>query len=216
MSASRKTKRLLIADDHAIMREGLKRILFEHPAFKQIDEASSGEEAVDMVARNSYDLLMLDVSMPGRGGMDALKEIHRTQPELPVLVLSMYPDDQYALRAFRAGASGYVMKERPPVDLIAAIEKVLSGGTHVTPSLAERLAIHMAHGGTEAAHEKLSDREDQVMRKLAVGCSLKDIAEELDLSVKTVSTYKRRVFQKLKLTNAAELIRYALDNDLTV
>mgnify|MGYP006289148591 CR=1 FL=1 len=206
--------KILIVDDHAVMREGLKRILNECDDLRVVDEACSGEEAIEKVNAGSFDLVMLDISMPGRGGMDALKEMRRIRPELPVLVLSMYPDDQYALRAFRAGAAGYVMKERSPDELVDAIHKVSSGGTHVTPSLAEKLAAHLAAGLPERPHEKLSDREDQVMRMLATGRSLKEIATELDLSVKTVSTYKRRIFQKTKLRNAAELIRYTIDNDL--
>lgn len=207
-------KRVLIVEDHGIVREGLKRILADYPDFTVGGEASSGEEALNMVTQNSYDVVVLDLSMPGRGGMEALAQLKVICPELPVLVLSMHAEEQYALRCLQAGASGYIMKERPPTELMVALRKVTDGGRYVTPSLAERLAVHVTAGSVDQPHSRLSHREDQVMRRIADGKALKDIAEEFDLSVKTISTYKRRIFEKMQLSNQAELIRYCIENGL--
>jgi len=212
-STSAKPIRLLIVDDHAVMREGLKRILSEMDDFVIAAEASSGEEAVKLISQAEYDIVLMDLAMPGRGGMEAVREIHRLQPDTAVLVLSMYPDEQYAIRAFRAGAAGYIMKDRSPDELVAAIRKVAAGRAHITLPLAERLAREVAGGLVPYPHETLSEREDQVMRRLVEGMSIRDIAVKLDLSPKTVSTYKRRLFQKLGAKSVAELIHYCMEHE---
>ena len=206
--------RVLIVDDHTVVREGLRRILAEEPDIEVTGEAATGEEAVEKVRRDAFDLVLLDISMPGRGGMDALKNIRRTRPALPVLMLSMHADDQYAMRCFRAGASGYIMKERPPAELLDAIRTAADGRRYLSGGLAAKLADLIADGALPRPHEKLSDREDQVLRRIVAGHSLKAIGEEMDLSVKTVSTYKRRIIEKLHVGNTANLIRYALDNHI--
>jgi two-component system, NarL family, invasion response regulator UvrY len=206
---------ILLVDDHAVVRAGLRRILEGAGDMSVKGEASRGEEAVEMIEQKRYDVVVLDLDMPGRGGMDALKEMRRRQPELAVLILSMYPEDQYGPRALRVGASGYVMKERPPEEMVLAVRKVAGGGTHISPALAERLASDLSRGGSGRAHEKLSDREDQILRLLVNGLQVKDIAQRLSLGDKTVSEYKRRILRKLKLKNLAGIIRYALDNKLT-
>ena len=196
------------------MREGLKRILNDCEEMRVTGEADRGETAIEMAKAGHLDLVILDLSLPGRGGIEALKELRRRWPRLPVLVLSMYPEDQYGLRALRAGASGYVMKERSPEEMIAAVRKIVAGGTHVSPELAERLALHVADVHRGRAHEKLSDREDQVLRLLVKGMAVKDIAKALGLNVKTVSEYKRRILSKLRLRTLAEVMQYAFANNL--
>jgi len=206
--------RVLIVDDHAMMREGLRRILEECGDIEIAAEARTGEEAVERVAEQDLDVVLLDVSLPGRGGVDALRQIKALRPSLPVLIVSMHPEEQYGLRVLAEGAAGYVMKERPPAELIGAIRKVASGGRYVTPSLAERLVAQLSGGVSGRPHEVLSTREDQVMRLIASGRSLKQVAEELGLSPKTISTYKRRILQKMNVGTSAELIRYAIENGL--
>jgi two-component system, NarL family, invasion response regulator UvrY len=206
--------KVLIVDDHGVVREGLRRILDQSDGIKVSGTAGTGEEAIALVAANDFDVVLMDITMPGKGGMEALKELRRVKPDLPVLVLSMHPEDQYAMRALRAGASGYVMKERTPEELVTAIRKVSGGGTYVSPSFAENLAQQVTGGVADPPHEKLSDREYQVLRMLAAGQSMKGVARELEVCVKTVSTYKRRMQEKLKAGNLAQLVRYAIDNKL--
>jgi two-component system invasion response regulator UvrY len=207
--------RILIADDHPIYRKGLLQILMETPDMFAIDEVSSGEEALAKVWNYDYDLVLLDISMPGRGGLDALKVLKSHRPKLPVLVLSMHPEEQYAVRALRAGASGYLNKECAWHELVNAIRKVLEGGKYVSAALAENLASNLDGKANKAIQDILSDREFQVFQMIASGKTVGAIAEELSLSVKTVSTHRVRILEKMKLKNNAELMHYAATNSLS-
>lgn len=206
--------KLLIADDHIIVREGLKKIIAESLDITVADEASNGQEVLDKVWKNDYDVVLLDISMPGRSGLDILKQLKSEQPELPVLILSMHPEEQYAVRVLKAGASGYLTKESAPDELITAIRKVASGRKYVTASLAEKLAFDLQTNTDKQLHETLSDREYQVMCMIARGKTLKEIAEELSLSTKTISTYRARLLEKMKMSNNAQLTHYAIQNKL--
>lgn len=206
--------RILIADDHAILRKGLKRILSEMEEGFDADEASDGHEVLEKIRERDYDLILLDISMPGLNGLDALKQIKAENPKLPVLILTMHPEEQYALRALRAGASGYLTKESVPDELMNAIRKILRGGKYLSNSLAERLAFAFDEKAEKLPHELLSDREYQVFCLIASGRSLTEIAEAMSLSVKTVSTYRSRILDKMKLKSTAELIHYAIKNKL--
>jgi DNA-binding NarL/FixJ family response regulator len=206
--------RVLIADDHAILRRGLKEILERELDGVVTAEAETAQQVLEQVASCAWDLIILDVTMPGRSGLDVLSELRSLRPKLPILVLSMHPEDQYGKRMLRAGASGYLNKERSPEELITAIRKVLAGGRYVSPALAERLAWDLSAQASRPAHETLSDREFEVLRKLASGKTVTQIADELHLSVPTVSTYRARVLEKLNLSTTAELMRYALQNHL--
>jgi len=207
--------RVLIADDHPIYRKGLLQILMEVPGMFTVDEAGSGEEALAKVWDNDYDLVLLDISMPGRGGLDALKVLKCHCPKLPVLVLSMHPEEQYALRALRAGASGYLNKESAWHELVNAIRRVFEGGKYVSAALAENLASNLGNNAGKPLQEVLSDREYQVFRMIASGKTVGAIATELSLSVKTVSTHRVRILDKMRLKNNAELIHYAVTNGLS-
>lgn len=201
--------RILIADDHAIVRRGLKQILADFHEEIEVDEAGDGGEAVSKALADRYGMVLLDISMPVRSGLDALRELRALRPGLPVLMLSIHPEEEYAVRTIRAGASGYLMKESAPDELLLAIRKVLRGGRYVSTSLAERLAFGPAPEET-APHEALSERELQVFRLLTSGKAMKEIAGELSLSIKTVSTYRTRILEKMKMKSNTELIRYAL------
>jgi two-component system, NarL family, invasion response regulator UvrY len=205
---------VLIADDHTVVRQGLKQILSSDPQLSVIGEAADGNEVLTALESLKVDALVLDITMPGRNGLDVLKEVKRKRPTLPVLVLSMHPEDQFAIRILRAGAAGYITKESAPEELVGALRKVCSGGKYVSPQLAERLAVFIEDETTRPPHEKLSDREFEVLRMLALGKTVSEVAEELLLSVKTVSTYRSRVLEKMKMSSNAELTRYALQNDL--
>jgi len=206
--------KILIADDHAIVRKGLKQILADAPDIASIDEASSGQEALKKVRENNYNMVLLDISMPGMSGVDVLKQLKTERPKLPVLILTMHPEDQYAVRILKAGASGYLTKESAPDELIAAIQKVWRGGRYISPSLAEKLACDLDSTAMQPLHETLSDREYQIMTMLASGKSTKEIAHELSLGMPTVSTYRFRILLKMKLKNNAELINYVIKNNL--
>lgn len=206
--------RILIADDHAILRKGLRRILTEMNEGYDIDEASDGYEVIEKTRDKDYDLILLDISMPGLSGLDALKQIKTENPKLPVLILTMHPEEQYALRALKAGASGYLTKESVPDELMNAIRKILKGGKYLSNSLAERLAFALDEKAEKQPHELLSDREYQVFCLIASGKGLTEIAEEMSLSVKTVSTYRSRILDKMKMKSNAELIHYAIKNKL--
>jgi DNA-binding NarL/FixJ family response regulator len=206
--------RVLIADDHAIVREGLKQIVADTRDIIVAGEAKDGREALDMVSKNNYDVVLLDISMPGMSGLDVLKQLRSQKPLLRILILSIYPEEQYAVRTLKAGASGYLTKESAPDELVAAIRKVSSGGNYISRSLGEKLVSNLRKNDSEQPHEALSDREFQVMRMIASGKKGKEIAEELLLSVKTVSTYRRRVLDKLGIKNNSALIRYAMQNRL--
>lgn len=206
--------RILIADDHAVVRQGLKHILAT--AFKQASfgEAADAQQALDHVAKQPWDVVVLDLTMPGRSGLEVLKEIKQAQPALPVLILSMHPEDQFAVRLLQAGAAGYMTKESAPEELVGAVRKAVAGGRYVSPALAEKLASLLAHDAQLAPHERLSDREFLILRQIASGKSVSVIARELSLSVKTISTYRARVLEKMAMSNNAQLVHYAFQNNL--
>ena len=206
--------KILIADDHAVVRQGLKQILSGIPELSSVGEADNGESALDKVRAENWDVLVLDMSMPGRGGLDILKDVRRERPQTRVLVLSMHPEDQFAVRLLKAGASGYLTKETAPEELITAVRKVMTGGKYVSATLAEKLAFDVDRDADQPLHETLSDREFQVLRMMASGQTVQQIADELLLSAKTISTYRARVLEKLKLKSNAELIYYAIQNRL--
>ena len=206
--------RILIADDHPIVREGYKKILMSQPDMDVTGEAGNGQEVLDLIQKKDFDLILLDISMPGRSGLEILKELKSQKPHLPVMILSIYPEEQYAVRAFRDGASGYLTKASTPKELIAAIRKVSQGGRYVTEALAEKLT-YILHGDVEKTpHEKLSDREYQVMLLIASGKTVTQIAEELCLSVKTISTYRRHILEKMQFATNADITMYAIQNKL--
>jgi DNA-binding NarL/FixJ family response regulator len=206
--------RVLVADDHAVVRQGLKLILSEEFDELVLGEAQNGNELIEQIEKDDWQVVVLDITMPGKSGLDVLKEIKRLRPHLPVLILSMHSEDQFALRAFKAGAAGYMTKENVPEELVKAIKKVLSGGKYVSATLAEALVLGLEADAERPAHEALSDREYQVLRMIASGKTVKEIAEELALSIKTVSTYRTRVLDKLRMRTNAELTHYAIANKL--
>ena len=206
--------RVLVIDDHAVVRRGLKEILTRDLEGSVCDEAENAEQAITKVRGQDWELVILDIAMPGRSGIEVLKDIRQERPDLPVLIFSMHAEDQYARRVFKAGARGYMNKECPPEELIKAIKRILSGGRYVSPALAERLAWDLNQDTEQQIHETLSDREFEVLRMIASGKTVSLIAEELHLSVATVSTYRARILEKMKMTNTAELIRYAFSNRL--
>jgi len=206
--------RILVADDHTVVREGIKQILAGQDDMVVEDEAGSGQEVLSKTALKSFDLVLLDISMPGRSGLEILEELRAARPKLPVLILSMHPEEQYAVRTLRAGAAGYLTKASAPQELIAAIQKVSRGGKYVTVSLAEKLAFELDAGAEKPLHERLSNREYQVMLMLASGHSVREVAEELCLSSKTISTYRTRILEKMEMKKNAELILYAVKNNL--
>ena len=206
--------KVLIADDHPIVREGLKQVIEKSPDMHVAGEAEGGQEVLDAVAREDWDVLILDFSMPGKSGLDVLRDLRNSRPNLPVLVLSMHPESELAPRLLKAGAAGYLNKESAPKELVNAIRKLHDGGRYVSPALAEKLAADLAGGADRPPHEQLSDREYQVLLAIAAGKSAHDVAAELSISVKTVRTYRDRIMEKLALSNDVELTRYALDNKL--
>ncbi len=205
---------ILIADDHAVVREGLKQILAELEDSVSLAEASHGQEVLEKILKDRFDIILLDISMPDMNGLDILKQIKNETPDTAVLILSMYPEEQYAVRALKAGASGYLTKESAPEELIQAIQRIATGRKYITPSLAEKLAYDFDKDFEKPLHEILSDREFQVMRLLAVGKTVKEIGKELFLSIKTVSTYRTRILEKMEFKNNAELIHYSIRNKL--
>ncbi len=206
--------RIVIADDHAIVREGLKRIVSAAGELEIVGEAGDGTEVMRVVREREFDVLVLDLSMPGRSGMELIKLAKAEKPRMRILVLSMHQEQQYAVRAIRSGASGYLTKESAPALLVQAITKIAGGGAFISAEVAEQLALGVMPGGQAAAHETLSDREFQVMKQLVTGLSVTDIAAQLNLSVKTVSTHKANLMQKMGLSNQAELVRYAIKHGL--
>lgn len=207
--------RVLIADDHAIVREGLKRILADDSSVETIAEASDGQEAARLVRLHKPDIVLLDISMPARSGIDALADIQSASANTRILMLSMHPEDQYAIRCLRDGADGYLTKESAPELLLGAIRKIHSGGKYVSPELAEQLASNLNSEQQSAPHEALSDRELQVLIMIGAGDTVTHIADKLCVSVKTVSTYRTRILEKMGMENNAQLMRYAIDNRLT-
>ena len=206
--------RVLIADDHAILRRGLKEILLRELDGVICGEAENAEQILEQVQSRDWDLIILDITMPGRSGLDVMRDLKAVRPKLPVLFLSMHPEDQYGKRVLKAGAAGYMNKESAPEELIKAIHKVLSGGRYVSPVLAEKLAVDLNKDSGRPIHEALSDREFEVLRMIASGRTVTQIAEELHLSVPTVSTYRARILEKMNMTTTAELMHYALRNHL--
>jgi DNA-binding NarL/FixJ family response regulator len=207
--------RVLIADDHPVIRRGLRDILAESPGLVVGGEAANAAEAIAEARTGSYDVVLLDITMPGRSGIDALRDLKQDFPALPVLMLSIHPEDQYALRALKAGASGYLSKESAPEELVSAIQKVVAGGRYITASLAERLAVEFGgRAAGQAPHEVLSDREYEVLCHIGRGKTVSQIAEEMSLSVKTISTYRTRILEKLGMEHTADLIRYAIEQKL--
>jgi DNA-binding NarL/FixJ family response regulator len=206
--------RILLADDHDVVRKGLRQILAEAIPDALFAEAESGEEAAGLVREAEFDILILDISLPGRSGLDVLKELRQARPKLPVLVLSMYPEEQLAVRALRAGAAGYLSKKSAAADLVSAVRKVLAGGRYVSSSLAERLAGEIGLTSGIAPHELLSDREFQVFQLLGGGQTVTAIAQQLGLSVPTISTYRTRILEKMGMTENSDLVQYAIVNRL--
>lgn len=205
---------ILVADDHPIVRQGLKGILSSERDMAVLGEAQDGREVLRLLGKEEWDVLILDISMPGKDGLELLQDLKRLRPKLPVLILSGHPEEQYAMRVLKAGASGYLTKESALEELVTAIRKVLSGRKYISAALAERLLFEIEADGEKPLHESLSGREYQVMCMLASGKTGSEIADELLLSVKTVSTYRTRILAKMGLKNNAELIRYAVDNHL--
>jgi len=206
--------RIAIADDHALIRAGLKEILAARPNI-QVIEATNGQELINKVKTLDIDVAILDISMPGRNGLETLKEVRVANPKVSVLILSVYPEDQYAIRALKAGASGYLTKDSAPEMLLSAIDKLLKGEKFISPNLANKLVSELDHTNiNKLPHEQLSDREFEVLKQLGSGSSVSEIAEVLFLSPKTISTYRTRILQKMALKNNADLIHYVIEYDL--
>ena len=206
--------RILIADDHAVVRRGLKHIVSEQPDMTVDGEAENARQVLDLVRTDKWDVIVLDINMPGRSGLEVLKELRREHPKLPVLVLSVHPEDQYGVRVLKAGAAGYLTKDSASDELVRAIRKVHRGGKYVSASLAEVLAFELETETDRPRHKSLSDREYQVMTMIASGKTVGEIGKELSLSVKTISTYRARVLGKMKMRTNAELTHYAIKNQL--
>ena len=208
--------RVLIVDDHAILRRGLKALLADEFHGAAFGEASDTRQALEQLQKKEWDVVLLDITLPGKNGLDLLKELKVARPKLPVLVLSAHPEDQFALRALKAGAEGYMTKESAPEELAKAVRKILAGGRYVSPALAEKLALTVGQDSTRTPHETLSDREYEVMCRIASGKTVTEIAGELALSAKTISTYRARVLEKLGVKNSAEIVQYAIRNGLVI
>jgi DNA-binding NarL/FixJ family response regulator len=206
--------RILIADDHAVVRRGLKEILADALPGAEFSEAGNGDEVLSHLGKTPISLLVLDISMPGRSGMDVLRDVKHDYPRLPVIILSCQPEEQYAVRCLRAGAAAYINKESAAEELALAIKKILSGGRYVSASLAEKLIANLDESTGKPLHELLSDREFEVMKMIAAGVPLTEIGDRLHVSVKTISTYRARIMEKMQMKNNAELTRYAMTNNL--
>jgi len=205
---------ILIVDDHAVVRAGLRQIISGLFDAADTDEADGAVEALTKIRKKKYSMVVLDISMPGKSGLDVLKEIRNEQPKLPVLMLSMHPEDQYAVRALRSGASGYMTKDSAPEELLTALRTVAAGRKYISSDLAERLAFNLDVDMKKDPHEMLSDREYQVLCMIASGRTISEIGDQLSLSVKTISTYRGHILEKMQLKNNAELTNYAIRNNL--
>lgn len=206
--------RILLADDHSMFREGVKQMLSSSPDFLVVGEAGDAAQVLEMAGKVHCDVVILDVSMPGKDGIEVLKQLKQLDPHCQILILSMYPEDQYAFRAIKAGASGYLTKNNASSDLMEAIRRVASGRKYISPAVAEQLAVDLETDTGKPLHQKLSDREYQVMCMIASGKSVKQIAEELALSVSSVSTMRTRILKKFGMKTNADITRYAIKNDL--
>src|SRR5712692_5436679 len=207
-------KRILIVDDHEVVRDGIRRILDEQPGTMAFGQAGTAEEALSLARDEDWDVVVLDLSLGGRSGLEVLKELKQIRPRLPVLILSMHSEEQYARRAFKAGAAGYITKDSPRAELVKAINKVAQGGRYVSPALAEELVIDLERRSDRPPHETLSDREFEVMRLIASGKTVGEIASLLSLSDSTISTYRARILEKMEMKTNAELTHYAIKNNL--
>jgi len=206
--------RVMIVDDHAVVRQGVKQILADAFDKATFGEAQNEHELLELVASERWDIVVLDLTMPGGSGLEALKQIKHDHPQLPVLILSMYPEDQYAVRTIKAGAAGYLNKESAPEELVQAIRKVLHGGEYISASVADELVLYVRHEDNQPVHKHLSDREYQVLCLIASGKEVKEISTELALSAKTISTYRARLLEKMNMKTNAELTHYAIQNGL--
>jgi two-component system, NarL family, invasion response regulator UvrY len=206
--------KILLADDHAVVRQGVKQILVEAFAQAIFGEAQNAHQLLELVHTERWDVVVLDLTMPGGSGLDVLKQIKQDHPQLPVLILSMYPEDQYAVRTLRAGAAGYLNKESAPEELVLALHKILEGGEYISASVADELVLHARQIDDRPPHEHLSDREYQVLCLIASGKEVKEISTELSLSAKTISTYRARLLEKMNMKTNAELTHYAIQNSL--
>jgi len=206
--------KILLADDHSVVRFGLKQILSEDFTQAVFGEARNAHEALALLAAEKWDVAVLDITMPGRGGLEVLREMKKSYPKMPVLVLSMHPEDQFAVRVLKQGAAGYITKESAPEELVGAIKKILAGGRYVSPAVAQALAARLSSDIHKPLQELLSDREFHVLRLIASGKLVSEIARELSLSVKTISTYRARILEKMCLKNNAQLMRYAMQHQL--
>jgi two-component system, NarL family, invasion response regulator UvrY len=207
--------RVFIADDHAIVRKGFCQIIEETDGMQVVGEATNGDDVLAQVSNAEWDVLVLDLSMPGRSGLDVIQAVRDLRPKLPILVLSMHPEDQYAVRLLKNGIAGYINKETALDNLVNAIRKVVTGGKYVSEALAEKMAFDLTGPGDKGSHESLSDREYRVLCMIGEGKSVSQIAEELFISVKTISTYRTRILEKMNLSTTADLIRYAVENNLS-
>lgn len=205
---------VLITDDHPVVRQGIKQILESCKEINNIDEAQDGSHCLNKIITNDYNVVLLDISMPGRSGLELLKDIKKIKPGIAVLMLSIYPEEQYALRALKTGASGYLTKSSAPEELITAVIKASQGGKYITQSLAEAIANEFDKDEEKPLHDTLSDRELEVMCLMAKGMSAKEIAVKMSISPKTVSTYRERILTKMNMNSTTEIIRYAIKNDL--
>lgn len=207
-------KKILLADDHPLYRKGLKEGISEKFKDVEVDEARNGQEVLDLVLAENYDIIILDISLPDRSGLDILKAVIEMKPQAKVVILTMYSEAQYAVRALKAGASGYFTKDGNPLDFFQALPKILEGEKHFSAAVREQLALEVRRGTDKKPHELLTPRELQVMRELAAGKRLTEIAKELSLALSTVSTYRRRVLKKMGMENNADIVRYVMDEDL--
>ena len=206
--------KVIIADDHAVVRKGLKQILLDMPGINNVEEVNDGNELIERIKKEDFNFVILDISMPGKNGLDVLKDIKTIKPQLPVLILSIHPEGQYAIRALKAGAAGYLTKDSAPEELITAIQKILTGRKYITQSLAEKLAYNFNADSDRLPHEYLSDREFEVFKLIASGKTITDIAGKLCLSVNIVSTYRARIYEKTNLKSRSEITLYAIKNGL--